>query len=148
MSDALVFGEPVAGETYKHRYVVSGVIVDGEGRIAVVRVGDRYFLPGGGIESGESEHETLIREAREECARGIVIGARLGEAVFHQYAPAYGGWMIHSVYYCADFGPDLGTAPEPDHTLLHMSPDEARAHLFRRSDVWAVTRALESGPNP
>jgi len=148
VSVALVFGEPVAGETYKHRYVVSAVIVDGAGHIAVVRVGDRYFLPGGGIESGESEHETLMREAREECARGIVIGARLGEAVFHQHAPAYGGWTIHSVYYRADFGPKLGTAPEPDHTLLHMSPDEALGCLFRRSDAWAVTRALELGPDP
>ena len=147
-SSERVFGEPVAGETYKHRYVVSAVIVDSKGLIAVMRVGDRYFLPGGGIEDGESEQQTLIREAREECARGIVIGARLGEALFYQYSPLYGGWAIHSVYYCADFGPDLGMAPEPDHTLIHMTREEAEGRLFRRSDAWAVTQALELRQNP
>ena len=146
MTQASVFGTPVPGETYKHRYVVSAVIVDPQGRVAVMRVGDRHFLPGGGIEMGESEAETLTREVREECACGVVIGARLGEATFYQYAPAYGGWAIHSVYYRAAFGGALDVAPEPDHSLLYLSPEEADACLFRRSDAWAVGLALSTGP--
>lgn len=135
-----VFGEQVPGEVYKKRFVVCAVIVDADGRVAVVKVGDRYFLPGGGIESGETETETLTRELREECGLGVVVGLRLGQAVYHQYAPPYGGWTIHSTYYRATFGAPTGTAPEAEHELLLMTPDEACAVLFRRSDAWIVTQ--------
>ena len=145
MSDVSILGEPRPGESYTHRHVTSAVIIDEHGLVAVVRLGDRYFLPGGGIEAGETEVETLVRELREECARAVVVGARLSDAVFYQYTPTYGGWCIHSAYYRAAFGPLLDVAPEPDHTPFHFSPDEARALLFRKSDAWAVTAALSAG---
>ena len=148
MNEIKIFGEPKPGENYTHRHVTSAVIIDGQGQVAVVLVGDRHFLPGGGIEAGETEIEALVRELREECAREVVIGARLGDAVFYQYTTTYGGWCIHSAYYRADFGRLLDVAPEPNHTLMFLEPYEARARLFRKSDVWAVTAALSPALHP
>ncbi len=145
MTERLIFGARVPGEIYKTRHVVSAVIVEAGGLVAVMRVGARHFLPGGGIEDGESDIETLTREVKEECARAVVIGVCLGQATFHQYAPAYGGWTIHSTYYRAAFGPALDAVPEAEHTLLFLSAADASAVLFRRSDAWAITTALAAG---
>lgn len=62
------------------------------GVIAVVRREERYLVirrsttvraplafcfPGGGVESGESEHEALVREMHEELGVAVSVGARL-----------------------------------------------------------------------
>ena len=54
------------------------VIID-DGRILLLRKdgddrGERYGLPGGGQELGESLHETLIRECAEEINGKVTIG--------------------------------------------------------------------------
>lgn len=48
-------------EAYTVREAVRAVVVDGEGRVAWLYVGQNKFykLPGGGVEPGESRMETL-----------------------------------------------------------------------------------------
>ena len=47
------------------------VTLDPEGRIAVNRNPRGLFLPGGGIEAGETPEDALARELREECGRAL-----------------------------------------------------------------------------
>jgi ADP-ribose pyrophosphatase YjhB (NUDIX family) len=49
---------------------VRGLVVDGAGRIALVRHTYRpyWYLPGGGVKTGESIDRALLRELREEVA--------------------------------------------------------------------------------
>lgn len=47
------------------RPAVYGIIVR-DGHILAHRMGDKYDLPGGGVEIHESLHEALLREVREE----------------------------------------------------------------------------------
>ncbi len=65
---------------YPVREAARAVVLDGEGRIALLHVShDGYYkLPGGGIDEGENKEEALRRECREEIGCEIEIISELG----------------------------------------------------------------------
>jgi 8-oxo-dGTP diphosphatase len=72
-----VFGRRVAEATYVRRPSVYAVITNGAGQVAVVRTAQGVFLPGGGIERGETPEQAVLREALEECRLDIRLLSRL-----------------------------------------------------------------------
>ena len=84
-----VFGEQVDGHTYHARRAVYAVIRDSEGRVATVQEHGHLWLPGGGIEGGETPEQALVREVEEECAQRLQIVEKIGEALqyFYQQLP-------------------------------------------------------------
>lgn len=66
--------------TPKLRTASSGIVVDANGKIAIINEINKneYKLPGGGIEKGESEEETFIREVHEETGCKVKITDQLG----------------------------------------------------------------------
>jgi 8-oxo-dGTP diphosphatase len=67
---SMQFGRTEHGKTYKERPSVYGLCTRNDEKIALVKVGDahnfHYDLPGGGVESGESDAEAVVREFDEE----------------------------------------------------------------------------------
>lgn len=64
-----------------YRFSVHAVIMDGEERVLLIRqtYGDKWWgLPGGGVEPGETIHETIIRECKEELGAGVIVDALTG----------------------------------------------------------------------
>jgi len=61
---------------YKVREAVRAVVVDNEGKIALLHVvnENHYKLPGGGIEEGEDKTLALKRECKEEIGCDVEIG--------------------------------------------------------------------------
>jgi 8-oxo-dGTP diphosphatase len=131
-----VFGAQVDGHTYHARRAVYAVIPDSDGRVAAVRYRRYLFLPGGGMEGGETPEHALMREVEEECAQRLHIAKKIGEALQYFYAPSEDKYFaMHAVFYAGTF---LGQTPgQAEYPVVWVFPD-AKAQFFHASHLWAV----------
>jgi 8-oxo-dGTP diphosphatase len=73
----------VPPERRRQRIAAYGVCVDGRGRLLLARAAPslalrgRWFLPGGGVQHGESPLESLRREIEEESGLAVTAGPLL-----------------------------------------------------------------------
>ncbi|HEY9527901.1 MAG TPA: NUDIX domain-containing protein [Anaerolineales bacterium] len=142
-----VFGEKIAGQTYVERPGAYAVIQNARRRIATLRVGTAYFLPGGGTATDETLQLALEREIMEECGRPIKIGRELGKATEYMYVgdeEVY--YLIRSTFFEARFLGWRVQRPEDNHVLVWLSAAEAIQRLRRRSQAWAVQQLVSSMP--
>lgn len=138
------FGQKEPGATYIKRPGVYAVIRDSQGRIAVVKAGRAYFLPGGGIAEGESLEQAMDREAREECGRSATILRPLGHANQHCSTRSGKHFTKLCTYVEAAFVPGSDCKPsEPDYELFWMEPPDVLRSLLLDADRWAVGRCLD-----
>ena len=144
-----VFGIREEGRPWVVRPSAYGVIGDPEGRIAVVASVDGVFLPGGGIEPGESSVEALRREALEECGFRVRPGTWTLRAVqFAHSASEKSYFEKRSTFIeCTIEGRD-GSLLLPGHEVLWLTPRSALDHLKHPSHGWAVRQwtARETDP--
>ncbi len=70
------------------------VVLDGEGKVAIINVGEAeyYKISGGGIEEGEDILEAAKREAREETGCETEVIGKLG-----RIETDIAGWNLHDV---------------------------------------------------
>ena len=68
--------------------VVGAIIKDGDKYLCMQRPRSRYLyisehweFPGGKVEKGESDHEALIREIKEEMDWDIYVGKKVGTVI-------------------------------------------------------------------
>jgi 8-oxo-dGTP diphosphatase len=137
------FGAKVDGQIYHVRKAVYAVIPDNVGRVAAV-ISDcgKLWLPGGGIETGETPEQALIREVEEECAQRLHIVGNIGEALQYFYARSDGMYFaMHAVFYAGVF---LGqTTGHAEHSLVWIFPDD-RVHFFHACHAWAAQRLRQA----
>jgi 8-oxo-dGTP diphosphatase len=132
-----IFGEPASGATI--RPSAYGIIVDAEGRLAVVRTPLGCFLPGGGADPAESPEATVERETREECGLAIRVGQWRRAAIEHVFSVTEQTQFEKRSTFCdAVVMGRTGDPIERDHTLERMSAAEAIAALTPPSHRWAV----------
>lgn len=117
------------------------VLVDEQWRIALVQVPDGVYLPGGGIEAGESAEEALRREVREETGWEIDIVSPMGMA--RQYVFWRGTHYNKLGQYFLCRPKAQGEPSEEDHTLVWVRGTEAIQTLTHPSQQWMVSRALK-----
>jgi 8-oxo-dGTP pyrophosphatase MutT (NUDIX family) len=135
---APVFGERLPGRPYVVRPSAYALIRNSEGLIAVTRTRVGYFLPGGGIETGEDYQQAIVRESLEEC--GLIVGAgrvlcRATEIVYSEQEQT--GFEKHCTFVAAEWR-GAARATEPDHALLWMTTGEAVVRLTDPGQRWAV----------
>lgn len=79
LKDSDVFKNPVAEpEEYKVRPTAKGIVLDSDGKIALLSNGEHSLFPGGGVEDGETFEEAFIRECKEEIGCDIEVLRLLG----------------------------------------------------------------------
>jgi 8-oxo-dGTP diphosphatase len=136
------FGRLIAGANYIVRPSAYALLRDHEGKFAVVLTPEGNFLPGGGMDAGETPEQAIVRECAEECGFVVRVGRSVGEAV--QFA-----WSIKEQTYfekrCAFFEAEIvGTAAstEVDHELVWLAPERAAKIMYHESHGWAIRRVL------
>ena len=140
------FGQRIDGRDYQWRPGAYAVVID-EGRIAVIRSRTgKCFLPGGGLEEGETAEVALAREVREECGWTIRTATKVGEALQYIETEREGSFALHCTFFkvrTAGLHPNVS-----DHygdAIEWLSPQEAMTRLVRQCDAWAITEAVASG---
>ena len=82
IKDSDVFENTIAEpEVYKVRPTAKGVVIDGEGKIALLSNGEHSLFPGGGVEDGESFEVAFVRECMEEIGCEINIISHIGDVL-------------------------------------------------------------------
>ena len=148
-----MFGAPPTGSAAIVRPSAYGIVVDAQGRVAVVHTPIGLSLPGGGRDATEPAEVTVVRETREECGLDIRVGAWRRAAVEHVFSTAERvQFEKHNIFCDATVLGEPGESSEPDHVLEWVLVSEAAARLVPVSHRWAVaewSRSLrEEGDAP
>jgi 8-oxo-dGTP diphosphatase len=134
-----IFGIADRRARYAERKAAYAVVLDEDRRAAVVHGRHGVFLPGGGVEPGESPADALSRESLEECGRPLEIIRTIGDAI--QYGHAEGGpFRAHHRFFEAQFQDPA--PPQAEHPLSWVHIDEAYRWFRYESHVWAVRTLL------
>jgi 8-oxo-dGTP diphosphatase len=142
MSEAgeiLVFGESLPGRMRVRRPSVYALVKNQHEEFAIVRTRRGLFLPGGGIESGETAAKAVVRETREECGLLVFPKRELGRAV--QLVHARGKELTFektSAFWWAELVKERVADPEPGNELVWLLAVEARDRMFHESQAWAL----------
>lgn len=141
--DVKEFGEKKDGVMYAPRPGAYAVLIE-NGKVAVVEVNGKYFLPGGGIDEGELPEAALRRELKEELGWTLGGAKRLGEAAdycFSEKADAY--IKKEEIFFLITRSGATGSAEEADHRIVWLTSDEARPRMFHPGQAWAIALAGE-----
>ena len=137
MAKALIFGSPEPSVQYTERRAAY-VVVTTDGKVAMVKEGQKYFLPGGGSMPGEAPEETVVREVHEELARGVRLLRSLGEATQYFYsADDDRHYEMLATFFAGDFTDDV-YGGSGEHQLDWLSIRETDRQCFHE---WAVHQA-------
>jgi ADP-ribose pyrophosphatase YjhB (NUDIX family) len=141
---------PVPAELERQRIAAYGIVRDDEDRILLARAAPlltlrgRWFLPGGGVQHGESPPESLRREIAEESGLTIVPGPFLD--VLSDVRTLPDGASLHTVRLIYEVASWHGTLrPEVDGTtdaVAWFSLDEVRELPLARYVETVVERLL------
>lgn len=136
-----VFGNRGSGISYVGRDAVYGICLK-DNRIASVKVGSSYFLPGGGIEEGETPKEALIREFKEEL--GWCIHIRRYITTAREYFSSLSSECYYNSrarFYLVEYIKDSDNCSEKDHQLEWLRFDQRDTLQFEYFR-WAVEQVL------
>lgn len=143
MMSKLTFGYKKPTEQYVLRLSCYAVIFNNTcSKVAIIKKGDRFFLPGGGMEGTETKEACLHRELLEELGWGIEIDHYIGNAARYFYAEKEDTYYLNDGYFYIGQKIYEVETHEEDHILQWMSPLLATEHLIHDHQKWAVEQAL------
>jgi 8-oxo-dGTP diphosphatase len=139
------FGLRESDQTYSDRPSAYLILFEEDGKLVSVKHRGMYFLPGGGVDEGETVEDALHREVKEEIGWTVRLASEI--AVAGQYAVSpKSGRRVNKIshFYLGKAISREGTPIEPDHELSLISLEEFAYNAAHESHVWAVGLAFET----
>jgi 8-oxo-dGTP pyrophosphatase MutT (NUDIX family)/GNAT superfamily N-acetyltransferase len=139
------FGIYETGKTYTDRPGSYGVILNNQNKIGVVKSSGFYFLPGGGVDVGETETDALIREFREETGLEIIVERHLCDANEFQIARDRTLYFnqIGKFFKCVVVK-NHHDQSDLSHEFLWVDLDDVSKLFKRKSHQWAASVASQN----
>lgn len=124
---------------YVKRLGAYGIIINDDNQIAVAKVDKRYFLPGGGVEGGESLEECLRRECLEEIGAEISIIDNFARGNCYFYSTTRNAHMESlGHFFTCKIDRLLDIESEESHELVWLDIDQAIKLLYLDNQKEAV----------
>ncbi|WP_314067892.1 NUDIX hydrolase [uncultured Vagococcus sp.] len=140
MTDVPIFGEKNVGINYVERHGAYIIIQNQEEQIVLVQAPNgAYFLPGGEIESSETQVEAIHREVKEELGFEVEIDSYLGQADDYFYSRHRDTHFHNPAYFFSAKKWQQACVPLEDFNVIEwFAIEEAVEKLKRGSHKWAV----------
>lgn len=114
-----------------------------DGKVSVVQTKRGYFLPGGGLEDGESDADCIRREALEETGCAAEVGAFLCSAEHYTIHDTKGPFHPIQSYYVGTIGEQVAPPQEPDIQFLWLPLEEVRGNFYSVMQNRALETLIE-----
>ena len=142
-NDVPTFGRRIEDCPYIVRPSAYALIRRGANELAVVRNAEGVFLPGGGLEAGESAAQAIQREAIEECGLILSIGTFKVTAIEIVYSSNENICFEKQSEFLESDIIGFCSPTQDGHELVWLSIAQAIETLSPESHRWAVERLTE-----
>ncbi len=142
------FHDPAAPPPNTIKVAVSAVVLDDSGRILMIRRtdNDRYAIPGGGLEAGETVSQAVTREVVEETGIHVEVTDLVGVFSNPEHVIAYDDGEVRQEFsICFRAKPISGTlrTSEESKEVLWVTPAEIDSLNVHPSITLRIKRGLE-----
>lgn len=147
------YNDPKAPDANSIKVAVSAVVRDSAGRVLMIHRtdNDKYSIPGGGLEIGESVADAVVREVKEETGIDVEVTKLVGVFSNPDHVIAYDDGEVRqefSICFVADpRGGELRTSAESKE-VKWVAPDDLGELDIHPSVRLRIRRGLSNGNEP
>lgn len=137
------FGRKIMEHKYTDREGAYLICVENNA-VAVVKTPKGFFLPGGGIDCGESHIECIERELLEETGFLCEIDKYICSAEEYLYHEKFRYFHPIQNYYCGKLTEQIVQPVETDHQLEWLPVRDIESKMYLKSQGWAIKYLTEN----